>query len=93
MKSVFLLPVVSCLLHCRYVGRTDTLGISILVWITYQDYSAQMKVELNLDFNIISLLDYSNSWRYILVLSFKVTLHIPMSEKVIPILWLTGIKT
>lgn len=81
MKSVFLLPVVSCLLHCRYGDR-----VNISVWITYQDYSAQMRVEPNLDFNIINPLDYSNSWKYVLVLSFKVILHRPTSEKVVPLL-------
>ena len=86
MKSVFLLPVVSCLLHCRYVDRTNILGVNISVWITYQDYSAQRRVEPNLDFKIISPLDYSSSWQYVLVLYFKVILHRPMSEKVVPIL-------
>lgn len=45
-----------------------------------------MKVEPNLDFNIISPLDYSNSWQYVLVLSFEVILHRPTSEKVVPTL-------
>lgn len=45
-----------------------------------------MRVEPNLDFNIISPLDYSNSWKYVLVLSFKVILHRPTSEKVVPLL-------
>lgn len=84
MKSVFLLPVESCLLHCRYVDRTDIREVDILVWLTYQDYSAQMKVEPNLDFNIISPLDYSNSWQCVLGLSFKVTLHRPPFKTVIP---------
>lgn len=84
MKSVFLLPVESCLLHCRYDDRTDIWEVDILVWLTYQDYSAQMKVEPNLDFNIISPLDYSNSWQCVLGLSFKVTLHRPTFKTVIP---------
>lgn len=45
-----------------------------------------MRVELSLDFNIFSLLDYYNSWQYVLVLSFNVILHRSASEKVIPIL-------
>lgn len=86
MKSVFPLPVVSCLLPCRYVDRTNILWVHILIWITYQDCSAQMRVEPSLDFNIFSFLDYSNSWQYVLVLSFNVILHRSASEKVIPIL-------
>lgn len=86
MKSVFPLPVVSCLLHCRYIDRTNILWVNILVWIIYQDCSAQMWVEPSLDFNIFCLLNYSNSWQYVLVLSFNVILPRPTSEKVIPIL-------
>lgn len=86
MKSVFLSLVASCLLHCRYADRTNILGVSVSVWITYQDYSAQMKVEPNLDFNTIGPLDYPSSWQYVLVLSFKVTLHRSTAKKMFPIL-------
>lgn len=63
-----------------------TVWVNILVWIMYQDCSAQMRVELSLDFNIFGLLDHSNSWQYVLVLSFKVILQGSTFEMVIPIL-------
>lgn len=44
-----------------------------------------MRVEPNLDFNIANLVYYSSSWQYILILSFNVTLHKPLSGKVITI--------
>lgn len=56
---------------------------SISVWIMGQVYSAQMKVEPNLDFNTIGSPD---SWQYVLVLSFNVTLHRSTSKMIIPIL-------
>lgn len=74
---------IHCLWHaaCCTAGMLTELAhwkVTISVSITYQNRSAKIRVEPNSDFNIHSS-RLSKSWQYILVLSFKVALHGPLS--------------